>query len=97
MADLLSVSVHLPSELGAGISKNGLESPRLIRSSSSDNDTAAQTFGISCGKKVVDLEFQDLSYTIPGGLGKCKYFIPHQTRLKNMGLMVPFEVSVLEH
>ena len=69
MADLLSVSVHLPSELGSGISKSGPDSPRLIRSSSSDNDTAAQTFGISCGKKIVDLEFQDLSYTIPGGLG----------------------------
>lgn len=75
MADLLSVSVHLPSELGANISKNGLDSPRLLRSSSSENDTAAQTFGISCGKKVVDLEFQDLSYRIPGGLARGELLI----------------------
>lgn len=71
MADLLSVAVHLPTSLGDCI---GIESPRLARSSSSENDTAAQTFGISCGKKVVDLEFVDLSYTLPGGLAKRKYF-----------------------
>ena len=69
MADLLSVAVHLPASYGDNL---GSKSPRLARSSSSENDTAAQTFGISCGKKVVDLEFVDLSYTLPGGLGKCK-------------------------
>ena len=67
MADLLSVAVHLPTSLGDDI---GSKSPRLVRSTSSENDTAAQTFGISSGKKVVDLEFVDLSYTVPGGLAK---------------------------
>lgn len=72
MADLLSVAVHLPSYIGEAAS--GLDSPRLTRSTSSDNDTAAQTFGISCGKKVVDLEFQDITYTVPRGIGLCELF-----------------------
>jgi len=76
MADLLSVALHLPSHIGLELEgKSVPQSPRsrhLTRSSSSENDidTVVQTFGISCGKQVVDLEFQDLSYTLPGGIGK---------------------------
>ncbi|XP_067952216.1 ATP-binding cassette sub-family G member 1-like isoform X2 [Watersipora subatra] len=81
MADLLSVAVHLPTSLGADL---GSSSPRLTRSSSSENDTAAQTFGISCGKKVVDLEFVDLSYTLPEGLSK-----PSTRVLKNISGLFP--------
>lgn len=76
MADLLSVALHLPSTLncdGKYKTSQTCDSPKLTRSSSSENDTAANTFGISCGKKIVDVEFQNLSYTIPGGLGKSKF------------------------
>lgn len=76
MADLLSVALHLPSTLncdGKYSQKSACDSPKLTRSSSSENDTAVNTFGINCGKKIVDVEFQDLSYTIPGGIGKSKY------------------------
>lgn len=74
MADLLSVAVHLPSTLSSNKSPGipGSDSTKLLRSTSSENDSVPQPFGISCGKKVVDLEFVDLSYSIPRGLGNRK-------------------------